>query len=182
MSRSTGPAEALPGRRHRETVARLGALALGWPALWLGALALELAAGGVVFWLAGRHGPALLAVAVNLAVCCRFLVTLRRGSVPLITRYARSDEAGLPRECEGYTRALTAIWAGVLLLFAVAHAAPMLDLSTTGQVSVAQSVVLTALFLAEHPLRSRLFPQIGRATPLRTLRAMWMSVGARHAG
>ena len=35
--------------------------------------------------------------------------------------------------------------------------------------------------LAEHPLRGRLFPELGPVTPLRTLRAMRLAIGARHA-
>ncbi|HEV7265591.1 MAG TPA: hypothetical protein VGN83_11805 [Falsiroseomonas sp.] len=155
--------------------------AFGWTAaVWLGLLVLELAAGGVLLWFAGRHGPALLAVAVNLAVSIRFAVTLRPGSLPLITRYARFDEIGLPRECEGYTRALTGVWAGLLGLFALAHAAAMLDIWTVRAVSTVESFVLLSLFLGEHPLRGWLFPQIGRVTLLRTLRAIRLSSGARH--
>jgi uncharacterized membrane protein len=160
---------------------RLGVLELRWPAIWLGLLLVELASGGVAFWLAGRHGPALLAVLVNIAVCLRFAATLRPGQVPLITHYARFDEVGLPRNAEGYTRRLTAVWAAMLALFALAHAAAALDLWTTRAVSAVQTAALLALFLGEHPLRSRLFPQIGRATPLRTLRAMRLAFGTRHA-
>jgi uncharacterized membrane protein len=171
----------MPAGRWRLAAARIGAMLVGWPAIWLGALAVEILAGGVVVWIAGRHGPALLAVVINLAVCARFAVTLRPGSVPLITRYARCDEAGLPRECEGYTRALTGAWAWVLLLFTLAHAGAFLDVWTTRAVSVVEGCVLLALFLGEHALRGRLFPQLGRVTPLRTLRAMRVSFGARHA-
>ena len=71
-----------------------------WPALWLAALALEFAAGGLATWLAGPHGPALLGIAANLLVAWRFAATLRPGAVPLITRYARHDPAGLPPRAE----------------------------------------------------------------------------------
>jgi uncharacterized membrane protein len=152
-----------------------------WPAIWLGAVVLEVAAGSVLVWVAGQHGPALLAAALNLAVCVRFALTLRDGSVPLITRYARCDEAGLPPECEFYTRLLTGIWAAVLLVFAVAHAAAALGLWATRDVSFVQSAALLALFFGEHPLRGWLFPQIGRVRPMRTLRAMRLALGARHA-
>jgi len=141
-----------------------------------------MAAGGILLGMAGPYGPPLLLAAVNLAVCVRFGVTLRPGSVPLITRYARFDEAGLPSACEGYTRALTAVWTAALALFALTHAAVVLDVWTARNVSAVESAALLALFLGEHPLRNRLFPQIGPATPLRTLRAMRMSFGASHAG
>jgi uncharacterized membrane protein len=170
----------MPGGRSQQS-ARIGMRALGWPAIWLGLLLLEVAAGGVLLWLAGRHGPALLASLVNLAVCLRFAVSLRPGSVPLITHYARFDEIGLPRECEGYTRRLTVAWAGLLGLFVLLHAAAMLDVWTTSAISTAESLAVLALFLGEHPLRGWLFPQMGRVTPLRTLRALRLSFGARHA-
>lgn len=171
----------MPGARLREAVSRLRSSRLGWAALWIGALLLELAAAGAVLWIASTHGPALLAVAINLAVCLRFAVTLLPGRVPLITRYARFDEHGLPRECETYTRRLTVIWAVVVGGFALAHAMALMEAWTTSEVSLVQSIALAALFLGEHPLRGWLFPQIGRVTPLRTLRAMCQAFGARHA-
>ncbi len=152
-----------------------------WPAFWIGAVLLEVAAGGVAVWLAGRHGPALLAVLINLGVCLRFALTLRPGQVPLITRYARFDTAGLPPECEGYTRRLTAVWAVLLGAFALVQAGALLDLVTTRAASLVQGAAFLALFLGEHPLRGRLFPQLGPVTPWRTLRAMVTSFGTPHA-
>ena len=160
---------------------RIGSCALRWPVIWLSLLVLEFAAGGALVWVAGAHGPALLAVAINMAVCLRFAVTLRAGQVPLITRFARADEAGLPHECERYTRRLTLLWAGLLGVFALLHAGVFLDSWTTRAASGVESFVLLLLFLGEHPLRARLFPQIGPVTPLRTLRAMRLALGARHA-
>ncbi len=155
------------------------------PALWVGAwmagFALEAAAGSLVLWMAGEHGPALLAVLINLLVCARFAWTLRPGQVPLITRYARCDEAGLPRECEGYTRGVTAAWAALLAIFALIHAGAVPGFWTTRGAAFLQSAVCLAFFLGEHPLRARLFPQSGRVTPWRTLRAIKRSFGTRHA-
>jgi uncharacterized membrane protein len=156
-------------------------LGRAWPALWIGAALLEVAAGGVAVWLAGRHGPALLGVLINLAVCLRFAATLRPGRVPLITRYARFDPHGLPAECEGYTRSLTLAWAALTALFALVHAGAFLDLWSTATVSLLQTAAFLTLFLGEHPLRAWLFPQLGRVTPWRTVRAMVNSFGAPHA-
>ncbi|MFC7543325.1 hypothetical protein ACFQU2_32980 [Siccirubricoccus deserti] len=61
---------------------RIAALAGSWSALWLIALALELAAGSMAVWLAGAYGPALVGLGVNLLVALRFAVTLRPGAVP----------------------------------------------------------------------------------------------------
>lgn len=158
-----------------------GLLARAWPVIWIGAVLLEIAAGGLAVWLAGRHGPALLAVLVNLSVCLRFGITLLPGRVPLITRYARFDEAGLPPECEGYTRGLTVAWTGLLGLFATVHSGAFLDLWSNRAVSAVQGAAMPLFFLAEHPVRGWLFPQLGRVTPWRTLRAMRTSFGAPHA-
>lgn len=155
---------------------------MAWPVLWVAAIALEVLAGGAVVWLAGQHGPALLAVALNALVCARFAATLRPGAVPLITRYARFDRDGLPPECEGYTRALTWAWTVLIGAFSLAHAVPpLLGLGSTAMLSKAQGPIILALFLGEHVLRNLRFPHLGRATPWRTLRAMWASLGARHA-
>jgi uncharacterized membrane protein len=163
-------------------IARISAVAGSWQALWLIALALEIAAGGVAVWLAGRHGPALVGLGVNLLVALRFAITLRPGAVPLITRYARHDPAGLPVRAEAYTRRLTGAWALLLGLFTLAHAAPMLGLWTLAMVSLVEGLACIGFFLGEHALRSRLFPELGRATPRRTLRAVCRAAGARHAG
>lgn len=163
-------------------IARIAAVAGSWQALWLIALMLEVAAGGVAVWLAGRQGPALVGMAVNLLIALRFAVTLRPGAVPLITRFARHDPAGAPARVEAYTRRLTAAWALLLGLFTLAHAAPMLGLWSLVGVSLVESLACMAFFLGEHALRSRLFPELGRATPRRTLRAVCSAVGARHAG
>jgi uncharacterized membrane protein len=145
---------------------------LSWPALWLLAVAAEILAGAAALWLAGRHGPALVAVLVNLAVALRFAMTLRPGQVPLITRYARCDAAGLPSHGEGYTRALTALWCWLLAGFALLHMGAVAGWWTTAGLSLLQSAACMALFLGEHALRSRRLPELGRATPWRTFRAI----------
>jgi uncharacterized membrane protein len=150
-------------------------------ALWCIGWLAEIGLGGLAVWLAGRHGPALLGVLVNLAVVMRFVVTLRPGRVPLITRYANHDEAGPVPQADGYTRALTAAWALLLGGFAALHAGAMLDLWASGDVALAQGAAVALLFLGEHWLRGRLFPGLGRFTPLRTFRAIRRSIGAQHA-
>jgi uncharacterized membrane protein len=141
-------------------------------ALWLLAVAAEILVGGVLVWWAGRHGPALVAVLVNLAVALRFWITLRPGRVPLITRYARCDAAGLPPHGEAYTRALTAAWGWFLAGFALLHGLAALGWWTTATLSLLQSAAGLALFLGEHAWRSRRLPELGRATPWRTCRAV----------
>jgi uncharacterized membrane protein len=148
------------------------------PTLWLLAVAAEILAGGVALWLAGRHGPVLVAVLVNLAVAVRFAVTLRPGRVPLITRYARCDAAGLPTHGEAYTRGLTACWAWLLAGFALLHGLAAFGWWTTTALSLLQSALCLVFFLGEHGWRSRRLPELGRATPWRTFRAILAHHGA----
>ena len=157
-------------------------VALAGAGLWLLAIGFELLFGAWAWHALGPHGGPILAAALNAGVAARFAWTLRPGAVPLITRYARADRMGLPREAEGYTRALTALWAALIGGFALAQAGPFLDLWTTRDVALAQAAACIALFLGEHALRNRRFPQHGRATPLRTLRAIGLAHGlVRHA-
>ena len=169
MSRPIGPAEAVSGWRR---------MALAGAALWLLAVAAELALGAWVLRQLGAGGAVLVAILLNGLVGLRFAATLRPGGVPLITRYARADFAGLPVEGEVYTRRLTSIWAALLGLFTLAQAGPLLGLWSTQAVSLTQAAACAALFLGEHVQRNRSLPQLGRATPWRTLRAIW---GAHHA-
>lgn len=145
------------------------------PALWALAILPELALGALAVWLAGRHGPALVAMLVSLAVGLRFALTLRPGRIPLITRYARCDRMGLPAKCEGYTRRLTAAWAGLLAGFALLHGLAVLDLWSTASVAHWQGIAVTGFFLGEHVLRSLVMPQLGIATPWRTFAAIWQA-------
>lgn len=145
------------------------------PALWALAILPELALGAVALAYAGRHAPALVAMLVNLAVCLRFALTLRPGSVPLITHYARFDRMGLPADCEGYTRRLTLAWTLLVGGFALLHGLAMLDLWTTARIARGQGLVFTAFFLGEHVLRSLRMPQLGLATPWRTFSAIWQA-------
>ncbi|TCH98018.1 hypothetical protein EJV46_12465 [Roseococcus sp. SYP-B2431] len=145
------------------------------PALWALAILPELALGAAAVWLAGRHGPALAAILVNLVVGLRFALTLRPGDVPLITRYARCDRMGLPAECEGYTRRLTAAWALLVAGFALLHGLTLLDAWPMAAVARAQGIAFVLFFLGEHVLRSLVMPQLGLATPWRTFSAIWQA-------
>lgn len=157
----------------------IGAAARTGAAIWILALVLEVAAGALAVWLAGRHGPALVGVALNLIIGLRFAATLRQGRVPLITRYARADMPALPPEAERYTRSLTAIWAVLLGGFASLHAAAALGIWSTGGVSLLQAILFPAFFLGEHVVRNRCLPQLGRSTPWRTLRAIVASFAVK---
>ncbi len=158
----------MPARAPRLPARRL----LVGSTLWLLAVSAEILLAGVALSFAGQHGPALVAVLVNLAVALRFGLTLRPGQVPLITRYARCDEAGLPSHGEAYTRALTAFWCWLLTGFALLHALAVFGWWTTADLSLLQTVACLALFLGEHAVRTHRLPELGRANPWRTFRAI----------
>jgi uncharacterized membrane protein len=135
----------------------------------------EFALGAAAVWFAGRHAPALVAMLVNLAIAGRFALTLRPGRVPLITRYARCDPAGLPPEAESYTRRLTMAWSALLLGFALLHSLAMFNLWPVQAITWSQTITVPVFFLGEHVLRTLRLPQLGVATPWRTLAAIWQA-------
>lgn len=58
-------------------------------------------------------------VALNLALCALFALTLRAGRDPLVSCIARSERGGvLPSDLASYTRNLTLAWAGFFALMA----------------------------------------------------------------
>jgi uncharacterized membrane protein len=167
----------MPDRRSPASAGIRGRLRpLAAPLLLCGlVLVLEAAAGAAFLDLAGRSGPPLLAALGNLLAGLRFGVTLLPGREPLISRYSRFDAAG-PPDAEGrYTRRLTAVWALVLGGFALAFLLAALGFLPAGPPTRLQPALCAALFLGEHVLRRRCFPQLGRVTPLRTIRAICLS-------
>lgn len=168
----------LPGLGEQRWRARLG-LAAGLVAL---------AAAGVTLAPPAALGRALdaLPFTANLLLALHFAATLRPGQEPLIARYTRLDLGAVPPKCEGYTRGLTAFWAGLLLLLALLH-----GLVLAGALAVPGGILLAAnlggvvtVFLAEHLVRTLRFPHLGVASPLRTcrvmLRAGWQETALAH--
>jgi uncharacterized membrane protein len=179
---STAPA---PGGGAWGGAAGLGRalLRLAWGAR------LRLAAGAAVLLLCALLVPrraaqlqAALPMLANLVVCWQFGATLLPGREPLITRYTRFDMGGMPPECRPYTRALTLLWVVFLAGFAAAHALALAGPWSSGVVLAVEAGLGAALFLGEHALRNLRFPQHGRATVRRTLRAVRLAHEARHAG
>lgn len=81
--------------------------------------------------------------------------TLRAGRMPLIERVARvSDPALSPVLCR-YTRRLTAVWCVYFLVAALLSWTAMLPFGSTGALVGLGSLML---FVGEHQLRIRLFP------------------------
>jgi uncharacterized membrane protein len=156
------------------------------PARFARALLAAGAAIGVVVVVASLW-PAVAAVALSLLpslgmllLAWHFGATLRPGSEPLITHYIRADFGDPPAECVPYGRALTGLWTLVFLGFAALHLAPLLGLLSAALVGTITLVVSLVLFLGEHAVRARRFPQHPVALG-RTLRAMWHATRPRHA-
>lgn len=141
-------------------------------------LAVEVAGGAVALAVTGAAAPAVLAALGNACVALRFGITLLPGREPLISRYSRFDAAGLPDGHGGYTRRLTAVWTVLLGALALVYAGMGLAALPVGPILALQPFLCLGLFLGEHVLRNRLFPQHGRATPLRTLRAIRLAQGS----
>jgi uncharacterized membrane protein len=102
----------------------------------------------------------------------RFAVTLLPGREPLISRYSRYDSSRDPEAQASYTRGLTALWAILLTGFAALYVIAGLRAWSVGPMALAQLFFCMGFFLAEHLERNRRFPEDGRATPLRTIRAI----------
>ena len=115
-----------------------------------------------------------------LLLAWHFGATLRPGSEPLITHYIRADFGDPPAECVPYGRALTGFWSLIFLGFAALHLAPLFGLLSAAMVGAITLVVSLLLFLGEHAVRARRFPQHPVALR-RTLRAMWHATRPRHA-
>jgi uncharacterized membrane protein len=170
-------AVALSIGRRLHVTARL-ALAGG-----LGALALACAAWPERMVLLAR----LLPVAGDLLLAAHFGATLRPGREPLISRYTRHDPGTRLAECAGYTRGLTWLWTLLFLALAPLHAVALLGLPPfvapvpAPVVLAGSAVLMLALFLGEHVIRTLRFPQFGIATPARTLRAVLAATLAHHA-
>ena len=98
------------------------AVARGWRSLPVFAAAIAGALALVRFF------PAAIVylppIALNLALCALFARTLREGSEPMVSRFARLEHGGdLPAELVVYTRRLTAIWSVFFAAMAAISAA-----------------------------------------------------------
>lgn len=96
--------------------------------------------------------------------------TLRTGQTPLIERIARVGIPALsPRLCR-YTRTLTAVWCIYFLLAAGLSSTAVLPFGLTGVLVGAGSVLL---FVGEHRLRVRRFPDQAFPGLVQQLRDTW---------
>ena len=116
-----------------------------------------------------------LPVVINLGLAAWFASTLRRGSRPMIARFAARERGTLEPELVGYTRRLTVVW----VLFFVAMAGVAATLSLAGWTVawlvfalVGNYVLIAALLVGEYHWRKRRFSHLRHAPPSQ----MW-----RHA-
>jgi uncharacterized membrane protein len=85
---------------------------------------LSLLAVAVCLWLAARGGWArylmyLPPVLIPLSVLWLFARSLRTGQIPVVTRVATQIRGPLPDELSHYTRQVTQLWVGLLILMAL---------------------------------------------------------------
>lgn len=156
----------------------------------LGAAALLLACLAVLAWQADRLVLLYLPpVAINLWFALLFGASLRRGSLPLITRIARLERGELEPELAAYTRRLTAIWTALFLAMAtesllLALFAPVALWSWF--VNVWNYVFVAALYLGEQVYRRLRYARYAHASPLALVRliraAGWQSVLRSRSG
>jgi uncharacterized membrane protein len=157
--------------------ARLGLMAA------LAVLALALWTHPDAMWLLVRSLPAL----GMLLMALHFGATLLPGEEPLITRYTRYDPGVRIAECAGYTRGLTWVWTLVFVALTPVYALALLRLppldgpADNAEVFASGAILMLALFLGEHVVRTLRFPHFGTATPPRTLRAVLAATMAEHA-
>lgn len=100
--------------------------------------------------------------------------TLRRGGTPLIERIARRSSVMLPPPLCRYCRWLTAIWCAYFLAMAALSATLAASGgSVLGRLGLAVLVGSVLLFVGEHRLRPRFFPNESFPGLLQQLRDTW---------
>jgi uncharacterized membrane protein len=138
---------------------------------------------GIIVWAAQDHpgfrrSPYLLPVLINVFLLVQFGRTLLPGREPLIVRYCRTDLGAVPAAVERYARRLTALWcivfAGMIAEGAILAEYASIELWSLFA-NVLNYVLVFALFVGEHAVRSVIFPEYGIASPIRTGRAMLRS-------
>ena len=114
-------------------------------------------------------------VAINLWLMMLFGMSLRKDSLPLISRIARLERGELTPELARYTRRLTWIW--TLLFLAMASEALLLALFAplalwSWFANVWNYVFVASLFAGEYVYRRVRFAHYGHASPLALFRLM----------
>jgi uncharacterized membrane protein len=150
-------------KRHAPTLAFVAAAAA--------LLALTTARGGVadisrLYVL--QHG------AIHAALAWSFAMTLRAGSVPLVTRMAERVHTNFTPAMRDYTRALTGVWAGYFVAMIVVSAGIYAFASWQAWsffCNLLTPASAVALFVGEHVWRYRVHPEFERASIAQAVRA-----------
>ena len=153
----------------------LAVLVLAGPQRWRAASACVLAATAAVAIVAGLGSqlPFLPPVIVNLTLMALFGATLRSGSEPVISRFARFERGTLEPDLVRYTRILTWVWTLFFLLMAAVSimlAAVSWTAAWTWFTAVGNWVCVGALFGGEYLYRRMHFSQYTHATPMQLLK------------
>jgi len=112
-------------------------------------------------------------VAINIALALRFLVTLRRGREPIISRFARIERGTLEPDLASYTRTLTLVWVlffAVMALVSVALSVPSPHAAWQLWNGIGNWLCVALLLVGERVYRHARFPQYRHASLMRQLR------------
>jgi uncharacterized membrane protein len=134
---------------------------------------------GLSLWLAVRFPGVLLftpPILINLGLCTVFARTLRWGSEPLVTRFARIERGGrLAPDLARYTRNLTVAWAAFFLLMAIISA----TLAVTGPLTawslfsnVLNYLLVAVFFVVEYIYRRVRYRHHPHASPWEMMRRL----------
>ena len=118
-------------------------------------------------------------IIINVGLAAWFGMTLRAGSEPMISRFARIERGQLAPDLAAYTRRLTLVWTLFFLamaavsaaLSALPSAAPWAWFTTFGD-----WICVAALFFGEHIYRRRRFAHHPHTSPMRVIalvRTQW---------
>lgn len=124
-------------------------------------------------WLLPEPLRVAIPVAGNLALAVGFLATLRRGFVPMVTRFAAAERGSLDPPLTSYTRLLTKLWAAAFIGIAalVATVALFRDIrDALWPALAANGLAVATLVTGEFLYRCKRFPQYRHAPPWTMMR------------
>lgn len=144
----------------------------GYLYLWASALAIIALLTTVTIRWDPTHALFLPPPAISLFLCLLFGRTLLPGKEPLVTRIARFERGELSPELIAYTRRVTWVWAGFLLLVTLESILLALYASVETWslfANMLNYVFIGALFVAEYVYRINRFGRAGHASLWRML-------------
>lgn len=159
----------------------LAALVLASPHRWRAAIACVFATTAAAAIMAG-WAPQLAflpPVIVNLSLMALFGASLRQGSEPLVSRFARIERGTLEPDLVRYTRNLTWLWTIFFLFMAatsIVLAAASSNTPWTWFTAIGNWVCVGMLFGGEYLYRRQHFSHYAHATPMQLLaiiRTQW---------